>query len=208
MLCVLLAGAAGSLAADPADSTDSAAALDSTTAVTPVTAAIPAPPQLFLDLNGIGGVETEPAIRNGHGMGGAEAGLEYISRYVPDVGADLDYDYLAVGKATNQRDNDLDLSLRLIAPGWGPISLWMQGGVGANLTANAINGHWLCFAEPGLQVVILPRLAFDAGVRYIVTSPSSDYAQAWTGTVGFSIPLDGDFAGACSPPGPAANPDL
>src|ERR1700677_1525205 len=172
ILCVLLAGAIGSLAADPVDSTDTTDSVDTASPLAATAAGIPAPPQLFLNLDGIGGVLTEPAVFNGQGLGGAEAGLEYIPQYVPDLGVNVDYDYLAVGKATNERDNDLDLSLRLIAPGWGPIWMWMQAGVGANLTANPINGHWLCFAEPGLRWVLLPRLAIDAGVRYIVTSPS------------------------------------
>jgi hypothetical protein len=199
ILCMLLAGAVGCLAADSVDSDDS---VDTATPATLAAGATPAPPQLFLNLAGIGGVLTEPAVFNGQGLGGAEAGLEYISQYVPDLGVDVDYDYLAVGKATNERDNDLDLSLRLIAPGWGPIWMSMQAGVGANLTANPINGHWLCFAEPGLRWVLFPRLAIDAGVRYIVTSPSKAYVQAWTGTIGISIPLDGDYATECAPPQP------
>lgn len=202
ILCVLLAGAIGSLAADPVDSTDTTDSVDTASPLAATAAGIPAPPQLFLNLDGIGGVLTEPAVFNGQGLGGAEAGLEYIPQYVPDLGVNVDYDYLAVGKATNERDNDLDLSLRLIAPGWGPIWMWMQAGVGANLTANPINGHWLCFAEPGLRWVLLPRLAIDAGVRYIVTSPSKSYVQAWTGTIGLSIPLDGDYATICAPPEP------
>jgi hypothetical protein len=202
IMTMILAAALGRLAADATDSTDSADSADSATPVAALATTAPAPPSLFLNLDGIGGVLTEPAIRNGQGIGGAGAGLEYISPYVPDLGVNLDYDYLAVGKATNERNNDLDLSLRLIAPGWGPIWLWMQGGVGANLTANDIDGHWLCFGEPGLRWVILPRLALDAGVRYIVMSPSKAYVQAWTGTIGFSIPLDGDYATVCAPPEP------
>jgi hypothetical protein len=182
VVAMLVAGGIGSLAADPA---------------TPVS---PAPPQVFLNLGVLGGIETEPAVRNGHGIGGGEAGLEFVSEYLPSVGLDFDYDYLAVGKRTDERDNDFDLSLRLIAPCAGPVSLSLQGGVGANATANAINGHWLCFAEPAVQVVILPRLALNAGVRYLVTSPSADYVQAWMAVASLTIPLDGDYPGVCAIP--------
>jgi hypothetical protein len=185
IVAILVAGGVSGLAADPAPSTVPAS---------------PAPPQLYLNLSALGGIETEPAVRNGHGIGGGEAGLEFVSEYVPDLGLDFDYDYLAVGKRTDERDNDFDLSLKLFAPITGPVSFWLQGGVGANATANAINGHWLCFAEPGVQVVVLPRLAFNGGVRYLVTSPSADYVQAWMATIGLTVPLDGDYPGPCAIP--------
>lgn len=178
IVCMVLAGAAGGLAADPVDEM-------------PVDQ--PSRSQFFLNVDGLGGVQSEPVARRGDSLWGGEAGFEYIP--VPVLGLDADYDYLLVDKAANDRDNDIDLSLRLIAP-LGAVSLWLQGGVGENRTANPVNGHWLGFAGPGLRVALGTRVAFDLGVRYMLMSPlrspNESAPQAWLGMAGFSIALDGD----------------
>jgi hypothetical protein len=151
------------------------------------------PPQLLLDLDGSVGVKTEPSYEAGHGIGGGSGGFEYMPAQVPNIGFDVDYHYLAVGKYSWARDNDIDISMRGFGPSMGIFTGWLQAGIGYNTTENFVNTHYAAFIEPGVRVVLFPRLAFDGGIQYFVSTPDRAFMQAFSLTLGLSIPLDGSY---------------
>ncbi|HTB23494.1 MAG TPA: hypothetical protein VK914_12410 [bacterium] len=191
-LALVIACGTGSLAADTTTDSTTSTTTDSTTSTT-TDAALGVPPQLHLNLDALAGVRTTPSGEAGHGIGGGSAGFEYIPAYFQYVGVDLDYGYLAVGKPTTRRDNDIDLSLRLMSPTMGSMTGWLQAGAGYNTSPNEVNSHYLAFIEPGFRWVILPRLALDSGVEFIQASPKADYVRSVSVVMGLSIPLDGDY---------------
>src|SRR5665213_448577 len=151
-------------------------------------------PQLNLNLDGSIGIKSEPTDQAGHGIGGVSGGFEYIPDELQQyLGFDVDYNYLAVGKPAQARDSDIDISLRGFSPNCGPVTGWLQGGIGYNTTPNYVNGHWLAFVEPGVRWMVLPRLALDGGIQYLVQTPKSAFVQSFSLVLGFSIPLDADF---------------
>lgn len=175
LLAALLVAGVGSLAADPL---------------------VPQPQWLF-NADGAAGMDTAPAALSGDMLYGGQAGFEYLPAQIPGqvLGWDVDYDYLAVGKSPRTgTDNDLDLSLRYIPMTWGMTSVWLQGGIGYNFSTNDVSGHYLAFLEPGVRVVVAPRVAIDAGVQYLVTTPATNMVQSLGVTLGVSIPLDAPFS--------------
>jgi hypothetical protein len=202
-LALIVAGGTGSLVADTTTDPSTSVTTDSTTSTTTDSTASTTstttdtmalvPPQLLLNLDASAGVRTAPSDQSGHGTIGGTAGFEYIPAYFQYVGVDVDYGYLAVGRATTKRDNNIDVSLRLLTPTMGSLTGWLLGGAGYNTSPNVVNSHYLGFIEPGLRWVILPRLAFDSGVEFLQASPKADYMRSVSVVMGLSIPLDGDY---------------
>jgi len=160
-----------------------------------------AQPNWLLNLDGEYGINTAPATLSGDSLGGGKAGIEWLPTTDEGQmwGLDLDYNFLAVGKSPNDgSDNDIDLSLRYFAYTAGITSITVQGGVGYNATPNSSSdktpdGHYLAFIEPGVRVVVAPRVAIDGGIQYLLTTPAKNMDQSLGITLGLSIPLDADF---------------
>jgi hypothetical protein len=171
-------------------------------------AADQAAPELLAHADGAFGVDTGLAAVSGADLGGGQAGLEWMPAGIPGqvLGLDMDYSYLDEHKnaVLNGADNDVDLSLRWLPWTSGITSLSLQGGIGYNTTPTDINGHYLAFIEPGVRVIVAPRVAIDGGVQFMVTTPSDNMVQSVAVTLGVSIPLDAPFTTPMSESSPAS----
>lgn len=169
-------------------------------------AADQAQPQLLVNADGAIGVGTAPAMLSSGLAGGGQAGLEYLPNCLgQDLGLDVDYNYLSVAnKGLYAANSDIDVSLRLIPWTSGNTSLWLQGGVGFNTLTSGFHGgmnqsgNYMGFVEPGVRVVVAPRLAIDGGIQYLLTTPKTNMVQTMLVTLGVSVPLDGMFGGSDS----------
>ncbi|MGH7442832.1 MAG: hypothetical protein ACREKE_09195, partial [bacterium] len=127
------------------------------TITTSATTGVSSRPQWLLNGDGVIGVRSEPSSEAGHGTADLGAGFEYVPSFIPALGFNVDYDYLAESQVTSTgRDSDLDLSLRGYFPSRGALTGWLQGGVAFNTTPNTINGRYAGFIEPGLRWVVEP----------------------------------------------------
>ena len=153
-------------------------------------------PQLLLIAGGMYGVETAPPNLSGGRIQGGQGGLEWMPAGIVGQrwGLDLDYEYLAMDRSpATGADDNIDVSLRWLPATFGITSVTVQAGIGYNMTPNAVSGHYLAFVGPGVRVVLAPRAALDAGLKYRFTTPASDPVQDVEVTLGVSIPLDGPF---------------
>lgn len=167
-------------------------------------------PHWLLNVDALGGVNTAPSSVSGDGLFGARAGVEFM---LPTelksqlLGLDLDYNLLAVGKSPNTYDNnDIDLSLHWLPLTLGRCSLSLKAGIGYNASPNDMYGHFLGFIEPGVRVAVMPRLALDASLQVLESTPEKSLVGSIGVAVGVSVPLDGTFAAAEPSPTPMPTP--
>jgi hypothetical protein len=160
-------------------------------------------PHWLVNADLLGGSDLAPSTDSGDSLFGGRAGIEYLlptSSKSQILGVDLDYNCLSVGKSPDTgTDNDLSLSLHFLPVTYGMTSVGVQVGAGYNTTPNTFNGHYMGFIEPGVRIAVLPRLAVDAALQYLASTPSSKMVGSLGLIAGVSVPLDGTFKSAEKP---------